>query len=68
MLLDSFTNTKKEVVIGENINFSLKCDKCGSDAHIMPRRYFQYNHNVFPNKVTLEFKCDCGNQFTAVIV
>lgn len=69
MLLDNFLSEDKKVVNGKDIKFTVKCDKCGADANITPRRFFQYNHNVHPTKITLEIKCTyCKNQFTGIIL
>lgn len=46
----------------KEIKFSIKCDKCGSDARLIPTRFFQYQHNDTPTKITLEFACNCGNK------
>lgn len=68
MLKGKFLNKNEKIVEGRNVKFTVKCDKCGADAQMVPVNYYEYQNNMNPTKVTLEIRCtECSNKFIAIL-
>lgn len=52
---------------GNKNGFSLKCNKCGREARIIPIHHYTDGIYNKPEKITLELRCTCGNNFGATI-
>lgn len=50
---------------GNNDGFKIICNKCGREAQIVPTHH--YNGIEKLEKITLEFRCVCGNRYGATI-
>lgn len=50
---------------GNSDGFKIICNKCGREARIIPTHH--YNEVVELEKITLEFRCICGNKYGATI-
>lgn len=67
MLRNNFIGTDGYAVPGENIEFSVKCTRCGHDAFVTTSEFYDTTDKINPNAMTLNLRCDCNNSFTAII-
>lgn len=49
---------------GNKDDFKIICQNCGREAKIIPTHYID---NCEVKKITLEFRCICGNKYGATI-
>ena len=49
---------------GNKDGFTIKCNLCGKEGWVVPIHHCE---NGQVNKITLEFRCICGNRYGATI-
>lgn len=52
---------------GNKDGFKITCCKCGKEGWIVPTHHLDKTPTDFSVKITLEFRCTCGNKFGATI-
>ena len=52
---------------GNKDGFQIICNKCGQEGWVTPCHYYENNDYKNPTKITLEFRCKCGNRYGAII-
>lgn len=52
---------------GSKESFSIMCNKCGKEAWAVPTHHYSESINGKLAKITLEFRCSCGNRLGASI-
>lgn len=50
---------------GNSDGFNIICNKCGREAQIVPTHHYKEVGKL--EKITLEFRCICGNKYGATI-
>lgn len=50
---------------GNKDGFKIICNKCGKEARVIPTHHYKEVGNL--DKITLEFRCTCGNKYGATI-
>ena len=50
---------------GNKDSFKITCSKCGKEAWIVPTHHYKEVGDL--EKITLEFRCVCGNKYGATI-
>ena len=50
---------------GNTDGFKIICNKCGREAQIAPPHHYKGIEKL--EKITLEFRCVCGNRYGAII-
>lgn len=51
---------------GNKNEFKVICQRCGREAQVIPTHHIDVN-NRKTIKITLEFRCVCGNEYGATI-
>ena len=49
---------------GNKEGFKILCCKCGKEGWVVPTHHYE-DHGL--EKITLEFRCSCGNRYGATI-
>lgn len=52
---------------GDRNSFKLVCCKCGKEADLVPVTTYLNNQYKFPDIITIELRCRCGNVYTSRI-
>ena len=50
---------------GNSDGFKIICNKCGREARIIPIHHYKEAGKL--EKITIEFRCICGNKYGATI-
>lgn len=51
---------------GNKEGFKIICNKCGKEGWVVPTHHYPYIGSI-DFKITLEFRCSCGNRYGANI-
>lgn len=52
---------------GNREGFKIVCCKCGKEGWATPTHHYVDGEYKNPEKITLEFRCSCGNRYGATI-
>ena len=53
--------------IGNRDSFKIICCNCGKEAHMTPTHHYTNIAERELDKITLDFRCSCGNHFITTI-
>ena len=52
---------------GNKDGFKIVCNNCGKEGWVVPTHHYADEEYKNPEKITLEFRCSCGNKYGATI-